>query len=340
MIKMLEIKTCTAFWDIDGTIMRFQRRKRVRDETMGIKIAQYKELLLGNLYEAHPEMLCEINDVLDEVILVRIGFEVYRDDFLRMFKFYAQSYIKRWDKSDKVVQGRKISIFPVFQLMFKNEMVDIEESPIIVLRPIEGNEIFMNIFEMQFAEYWKGRIQKAVLDKDTLVAIRKKIGPVRATRYFMCLPENMALGYLESMAGKFMENREIINRQKLHIKLFGEDGSKLIRDYCKEFIVPFSTTVQNEYEVQTQKFIAENHLELNTDKDQWRLYSLHGPSLSLDTIDFSGINSPSLKLEIKYFMKHRFFTLTGNKDRGIYGLIRAVNILTANKSRHPIFRGY
>lgn len=40
--------------------------------------------------------------------------------------------------------------------------------------------------------------------------------------------------------------------------------------------------------------------------------------------------SVPLKLEIKYFMKHRFFTLTGNKDMGIYELIRAVNILTDN----------
>lgn len=85
----------------------------------------------------------------------------------------------------------------------------------------------------------------------------------------MCLPENMVLGYLKSMAGKFTENREIISRQKLHIKLFGEDGSRLIRDCCKEFIVPFATTVRNEYEIQCKKFIAENHLELKTEKDQW-----------------------------------------------------------------------
>ena len=330
MIKMLEIKTCTAFWDIDGTIMRFQRRKRVSDETMGIKIAQYKELLLGNLYEAHPETLCEINNALDEVILVRIGFEVYREDFLRMFRYYAQSYTQQWDKADKVVRAKKISIFPVFQWMFKSEMVDIEESPIVVLRPIEGNEIFMNIFEMQFAEYWKGKIQENVLNKDSLEVIRKKIGLMRTTKYFMCLPENMVLEYLESIAGKFTENREIITRQKYHSKLFSEDGSRLIKNCCQEFAAPFATAVKKEYEVQSKKFIAENHLELNIDNDQWRLYSKKGPSLSLDTTDFSGINSPSMKLEIKYFMKHRFLTLTGNKDGGIYELIRAVNILTAN----------
>jgi len=64
--------------------------------------------------------------------------------------------------------------------------------------------------------------------------------------------------------------------------------------------------------------------------NKWTLFHRHGPSLHRETIDFTGICSPSLRLEIKYFMKHRYYSITADKDRAITTLAYAANLLTDN----------
>lgn len=53
MIQMLEIRTGSAIWEIDGTILRFQRLIKAGDEEVENRINQYKSLLLEERYRAN-----------------------------------------------------------------------------------------------------------------------------------------------------------------------------------------------------------------------------------------------------------------------------------------------
>ena len=79
--------------------------------------------------------------------------------------------------------------------------------------------------------------------------------------------------------------------------------------------------VSEEFAVQYDKFPAENHKELNINKDIWTIYAKHGPSLYFNRVDFSVIESPSLRLEVKGYLKHRFsfneYLMSEHRDENI-----------------------
>ena len=110
MIKLIEIKTGSAFWEIDGVILRFQRKKSIGDVLTEQLIGEYRELLLNEEYKEHPTKICEINAILGDVILLRIGIEIYFETFIKMFAYYTERYIRAWELSDK----KLVSIFCLF----------------------------------------------------------------------------------------------------------------------------------------------------------------------------------------------------------------------------------
>ena len=64
--------------------------------------------------------------------------------------------------------------------------------------------------------------------------------------------------------------------------------------------------MEKEREIQRRKFIAENDLQINIRTDVWRLYELHGQILRLKTVDFTKISQPSLRYEMKFYLKYVF----------------------------------
>lgn len=82
MIQMLEIRTGSAIWEIDGTILRFRRLKNVGDAVVERRINQYKSLLLEERYRANQEELIGITEILGEVILLKIGSEAFYKQIL------------------------------------------------------------------------------------------------------------------------------------------------------------------------------------------------------------------------------------------------------------------
>lgn len=331
MIKLLEIKTCTAFWDIDGTVLRFQRRKCVDDELTGRTIERYRELLLNETYKSCPQMLRDIACILTDNILARIGMEVYQEQFLKMFKHYSKLYAEQWEQAGKCFITNKMAMFPVFEFMFRNRLVEHPDSPLVLLRDIScDNKIFLNIFEECFSSFWGGKIREKVLNQETLASIRERIGPLRTTQYLCLLPETVTTDYLKNIAGRFTQQRRLITKQSLCHEFLGSDISVSAPRFQPEFVMRVSAAVQREFDIQCRKFIAENHLQLDTSSDKWTLFHRHGPSLHWETIDFTGIYSPSLRLEIKYFMKHRYYSITADKDSTITTLAYAANLLTDN----------
>jgi hypothetical protein len=331
MIKLLEIKTCTAFWDIDGTVLCFQRRKRVDDELTGRTIERYRELLLDETYKSCPQMLRDIACILTDNILARIGIEVYQKQFLKMFQHYSTLYVEQWEQAGKCFVSNKTAMFPVFEFMFRNRLVEQPNSPLVLLRDIScDSKIFLNIFEECFSSFWVNKIREKVLGQETLAPIRERIGPLRTTQYLCFLPETVITDYLKIIAGRFTQQRRLITTQSFCLELLGSDTSISSPRFHPRFVTLVAAEVRREFEIQCQKFIAENHLQLDMSSNKWTLFHRHGPSLHRETIDFTGICSPSLRLEIKYFMKHRYYSITADKDRAITTLAYAANLLTDN----------
>ena len=84
--------------------------------------------------------------------------------------------------------------------------------------------------------------------------------------------------------------------------------------------------VSEEFTLQYEKFPAENQKELDINKDIWIIYTTHGPSLYFNKVDFSIIKSPSLRLEVKWYLKHRFAFKKNIRDRFVTEIAPALNL--------------
>lgn len=176
MIKLVEIRTGSTFWEIDGVTVRFQRKKSVGDALTKQLIEEYRELLIHEAYRDYPVKICEIDNLLGDIVLLRIGVEVYFEAFMKMFAYYTEGYIEAWSKSDKKFVTNRTSMFPVFVYMFKKRMVDTSESPVSILKNISCNKKdFLEIYEAKFSDFWIEKIVKKVKEEELLDDIREKL---------------------------------------------------------------------------------------------------------------------------------------------------------------------
>jgi integrase len=331
MIRLIEIKTGSAFWEIDGVILRFQRKKCIGDTLTGQLIEEYRELLLNESYRKNPLKICELDSVLGDVILLRIGAEVYLEPFLKMFAYYAECYVQEWCDAGKRFSTNKTSMFPVFVYMFRNRLADKVDSPVAILRNIPcDNQLFLNIYEQKFSAFWAKQIKRKVEGQEPLYAIKEQIGVLQTTESFCRLSIDAATDYLQAMASNFTKERRIITVQSFYRSLLGSNLAMSRERFYPDFVRMADVVVQKEFALQCRKFIAENHRQLDVNSDKWVLFYKHGPSLFTNTIDFTKIQSKSLRLETKYFMKYRYYSISAKKDSVIHTLTDTVNLLTAN----------
>jgi hypothetical protein len=148
----------------------------------------------------------------------------------------------------------------------------------------------LNIFEECFSSFWVNKIREKVLGQETLAPIRERIGPLRTTQYLCFLPETVITDYLKIIAGRFTQQRRLITTQSFCLELLGSDTSISSPRFHPRFVTLVAAEVRREFEIQCQKFIAENHLQLDMSSDKGTLFHRHGPSLQRETIDFTGIH--------------------------------------------------
>lgn len=336
MIKLIEIKTGSAFWEIDGVILRFQRKKCIGDVLTGQLIGEYRELLLNEGYRDNPIKICELNSVLGDVILLRIGVEVYFEAFMKMFTYYTERYVKEWCDAEKRFITNKTSMFPVFVYMLRNRLVDKTDSPVAILKNIQcDNQLFLDIYAEKFSAFWTEQIKRKVQGQESLYAVKEQIGALQTTESFCRLSTTTATDYLQTMANRFTKERKIITVQSFYRSLLGSSLAMSRERFNPDFVRLADEVVQKEYILQCKMFIAENHRQLDVNSDKWVLFYKHGPSLFTNTIDFAKIQSKSLRLEIKYFIKYRYYSISAKKETVIHTSTDAVNLLTAgNPSIH------
>ena len=329
MVHLLENKTSGALWEIDGIVLRLRRRTCIGDELVKETIQQYQDILSTESYLRTPNILQEIASILGCVAIVRIGMEVYQDRFLRMFGHFVERYVERWAQSEECFVTNKVSAKPIFNFMFCDDSDKALYS--IILREVpRGRKLFQDAFADRFSAFWIKELERKVRAKERLEPVVERIGILYTTEFLGRLPEGLLSDYLTSFAQLFTAQRKIIIIKDWYSKIFGSKRHMSNPRLHPSFVKLAKCVFQREYEIQREKFTTENHLQFDVTQDKWILFHKNGPGITQQVIDFSKIHSPSLRLEVKYFIKYRYFALSANQDQSIYILPDAINLLTHN----------
>lgn len=330
MIRMLKAERSHAMWDIDGIEICFRRSKSVSDELFRQSLIKYCDLLRTESYKDCHEQLCELALVLGGIVLIRTGVGALQSEFLKMFEHYSEKYIEMWYQSGKCVTVRRVNMFPVFDLIFKNILTDRFDGSLEAPTCIPCKQNFREIYEQKFTAFWVHKISEKVKNGEPLYDMSERLGTMLTSMYVCHLPDNILIQYMESSAKCLTQQRNVIEFPNLLRMMLAPDAAPHRKGYDQHFVELADAVVRKEYKTQCSLFIAENHLQLDVYSDRWMLFKMHGPSLSRTVIDFSEIDSPSLKREIQFFIRHRYYSLTVDKDQAIYSLIVAANILFCN----------
>ena len=158
-------------------------------------------------------------------------------------------------------------------------------------------------------------IRKAMSSSISLADITRKTGVVRVIE-FMLEDKYSLEQYMMSMASVLTHRRQQISHSSLLLSIFHYEMPKLSL-YDAEFKDMLVDIVERERRIQRRVFLAENHLQVDIRSDVWKLYEPHGDILRLKTIDFLKIKCPSLRYEMKYYLRH-FFESRGKINVPLY----------------------
>jgi len=336
MIKRLDIKKASALWYIDGAEISMFHRSNITVDMTTASIEAYRDILQSGSYRKDNTSLCETFRFFGGISFVAIGYKAYREDFLNMFRYYARLFVMEWYESGKFIHSKEVGIGYVFKTMLRSKENTIRYNFMYILDDIDNSHLFVDIVNEEFGAFWMKKIKEAMERKDSFQDITSRIGSMRVARYCMAMLDTTT-AYLRSVAEGYTERRERISVHKLNEWLFGTVEGTGIKGYDIAFQSVLKDIAAAEYEVQSHKFIAENRLQLDVNKDVWVLYGKHGPSLYYNRMDFNVINSPLMRLEVKYYMKHRFMAVNRIKDRFLPHVAYAVNLLTAHNPNIKYF---
>ena len=330
MVELIEIKTCTAFWRIEGKIFRFQRRKRISDDDTKTAIEKYIKIMADKEYLIESDCVSKVGETLSDTIMLHIGMELYKDEFCDMFKWFSVKYMEIWDSLCVVFGTNRITNYGVFMLMFHNEFVSNDIGYVDVLKCIdENNSIFQNIFEKVKYEFWYKIVKRNVLCSETLEFISKKIGLGYTGKLINEIEKEALQEYFNDIASNFTKNREIISLKKFNCKIFGEYKYSLSeKRFPDELVVLIKEIVKREYDLQCKKFVAENFAHSLVDENLWHWFYMNGPSLFMTTLNFEKIKCVSFRYEVKYFMRERYHSMSCGRDTILDSIIFALNIMT------------
>lgn len=327
MIKRLEIKLASALWHIDGVEISMFHRLNITADVITANIEAYRNVLRSGSYEQDNSSLREAFRFFGGISFVAIGYTAYHEDFLKMFRHYTRQFVMEWYESGKCIHSKEVGIGYVFEAMLRGKGYTIRYNYIYILEEIDNSHLFVDIVNEEFGAFWTGKIKEAMERKDSLRDIAARIGVMRVGRYCITMLETTT-GYLRSITNGYTERRERISEHKLNDWLLGESARMNLKGCDKDFLSAFKEAVRAESEVQSHKFIMDNRFQLDVNKDVWVLYKKHGPSLYYNRMDFTIINSHSMRLEVKHYMKQRFMADIRIKDRFLSRIAYAVNLMT------------
>lgn len=324
MINKLSLTTASAIWEIDDVKVSLWHRCEISDDHMKSKILEYKQILRIRSYKIENAPLCRIFNYFGGISFVEIGFNAFRNDFVEMFRYFSVRYTEHWFDLDEKILSKEVGIAHVFETMLENDVIEIRYNFMHILSELEDRRLLNDILENEFSKFWIARISEKISKGEGLGEIESRIGFVRTTKYATRVGLESLKLYLKNFAKGFTERRERISQRQMWHLIFDSsrtDTADMI------FTKLLEDVVAEEFIHQYEKFPNENHKELNIKKDVWIIYEKHGPSLYFNKVDFSIIESPSLKLEVKEYLKHRFKSKNNIKDRFIIEIAQSLNLL-------------
>ncbi|MDF1493706.1 site-specific integrase [Caproiciproducens sp. CPB-2] len=336
MIERLWIKRASAMWSIDGVRLTMRHLKDISDDEMILAIEKYRNLLKRQSYREENAGLCESFRFFGGISFVKLGSMAFTDDFNEMFRYYARAAVIRWAESEYIIRSKELGAHFVFEEMLRCENDPIHYDYTYIFDEVPGSRRYQEILESEFSAFWSERIEKQMLGGLDLKDITRKIGLLRCAEYAALTDRQTMEAYLRGIAHTFTDRREQISLSKLFGNVYGgtRTSSKLIP--CS-FDQMMRRVANEEFQLQYEKFPAENHLQLDVHSDQWVLYAQHGPTLRFNKMDFTVIRSASLRMEVKYYLKQRFSGFIQIKDRFLTAVAYGVNFLSSHNRRIHFF---
>lgn len=134
--------------------------------------------------------------------------------------------------------------------------------------------------------------------------------------------------YVKTIADKITSERLQISYTMVLKRIFHFSKPSTLDMYDQKFISIIKSVVDNTQEIQRAKYMLENHIQINVDRDIWKMYDRFGNGLRAEFIDFSKINSVSLRLEVKYYFCYKY-NYSKKVNSSVFQLIKLVlNVLT------------
>ena len=288
-------------------------------------IDRYREILENDLYADNNSELCDCFRRLGGMAFVRVGLTKYRAGFMRCFAHYAEVFARKWGESEKKLHSKHIGYKYVFELMLKDEKEPIKYDFRYILDETPNSAEFCEIIEAAFLRYWTKRMASQMQHLESLADVAARVGDVRLSRYLAAMPGTES--YVKTLAARYTETRELISLSKLHNFIFGNNSRSNFAGCEKSVAMLLGCVVAEEFALQYEKFPTENHLQRDIHCDIWIFYAQHGPTLWTNRMDFRMIKSPSLRTEVKYYLKHRFCGGIQIKDRFLTTIAGALNLL-------------
>lgn len=168
-------------------------------------------------------------------------------------------------------------------------------------------------------------------NKLSFVDISNKLASGRIIRYCYHDFHDLFLEYVKYFCKQYTLNFEVVRLHPVLQDIFGKEsfvskGAKTKETRDIELIYEeLHSIVNEEYEYQCEYFLKTNLMRMDMNRDSWTMYFLRGVSLKGREFDFSTIECPTLKYEVKLWYKESVL-----KHRTEFeGLNSSVNLLNS-----------
>lgn len=329
MIKYVGSKTGAYVWEIEGVQLTLGFNKQVERAKYHRCIRELKKVLATCVYRTGSTTLKRLFNHFGCVPFFRIGMEAFCASFLDMCRHYARAYIRKEYRRKNSSFVRVPSFGYVLALMMRcDQKVGLDSFGMLSKYGKEYRDILSGLMQEEFNAFCGERITAALSTGRDLKEIADKIGLVRVTGYCMDFAPELMEQAIRAIASGFTEQRLAISLYGVQTALWGNrKGHGYVKHLCDQrFTNLIETVVQDEITLQKDLFIRENHLEMDVSKDVWNIYGMHGGNLALTRIDFTIIESPSLRLEAKHCMIHRINQ--NSQVNFVSNISHALNILS------------
>lgn len=327
MVKFIDSERAVAKWEICGTVISLPHRRERTNSEMHNIIKAYINAVRNKLYEKDNTALCNAFKAVGGLPFVKIGYLVLREDFIEMFRYYAELFVTKWIDCNKCIHSKNVGVQYVFEEMLCHEDFEIKYDFMYILDDeAVDSTLFVNIVDDIFIEKWTSIISASIVGDESLQQVTKRIGLAKVYKILATMQTTVEK-YLRRIVAQYTERRELITMRKLQLFLFGRTIEYGQYDLLWEML---QSVVDEEYEKQCRIFIKENPLQFDMHKDEWIVYQRKGDALIFKTFDFSGIIRPFIKQEIKRYTKFRHTPTILFRDSGLAWLIKSVNIISEN----------